>query len=268
MIPLEDFFNDVVSKAQRGLSLTDEALAEKAGVSVEQLAAVKAGGLDKPTLMKLAPALGLHAQALVTMAEAGWFPQPVELAGLTQCNTTYHDMTVNAYLVWDTVSLEAAVFDTGATASPLIAKIQELGLKLIYLFLTHTHADHVADIPALSAPIVLISERETHPAAQTFIPGTTWQLGSLSIQSRSTWGHSVGGTTYVVNGLAHPIAIVGDAIFASSMGGAPISYADALLTNRKEIFSLPDDTIIAPGHGPLTTVRDERAHNPFYPEFK
>jgi glyoxylase-like metal-dependent hydrolase (beta-lactamase superfamily II) len=90
----------------------------------------------------------------------------------------------------------------------------------------------------------------------------------LKIEPRSTWGHSKGGTTYVVTGLARPLAIVGDALFASSMGGGIVSFPDALSTNRKEIFTLPDETVICPGHGPLTTVREEKAHNPFYPEFK
>ncbi|MEQ1750537.1 MAG: MBL fold metallo-hydrolase, partial [Prosthecobacter sp.] len=239
MIPLEDFFNDVVGKAQRGQSLTTEALAQKAGLTVAQVDAVKDGAKDASTLLKLAPALGLHGPALITMAEGGWFPRPVTLDGLAQCNTTYHDMTVNAYLVWDPATLEAAAFDTGATAAPMVAKISELGLTLKFLFLTHTHADHVADISSLAAPTVLISEREAHPDAQAFAPGTSWQLGALSIESRSTWGHSKGGTSYVVRGLAQPVAIVGDALFASSMGGCAVSYADALSTNRQEIFTLP-----------------------------
>ncbi len=268
MIPLEDLFNDVVGKAQRGLGLTNEALAQKASVTVAQIEAVKDGTRDVSTLLKVAPILSLHGQSLVTMAEGVWFPKPVELAGLIQINTTYHDMTVNAYLVWDPATREAAAFDTGATAAPMLAKISELGLTLKFLFLTHTHPDHVADIDLLAAPAVLISAREPHPAAQPFTPGTSWQLGSLDIESRSTWGHSKGGTTYVVRGLAHPVAIVGDALFASSMGGGAVSFADALSTNRKEIFTLPDDTVIAPGHGPLTTLAEEKAHNPFYPEFK
>ena len=47
-----------------------------------------------------------------------------------------------------------------------------------------------------------------------------------------------------------------------------ISYVDALRTNRQQIFTLPDETILCPGHGPLTTVADEKLHNPFFPEFK
>ena len=268
MIPLEDFFNDVVGKAQRGQCLTTEALAERADVTVAQVEAVKDGAKDAATLLKLAPVLRLHGPALVAMANGGWYPQSVTLQGLVQCNTTYHDMTVNAYLVWDPVTREAAAFDTGATAAPMVAILRELGLTLKFLFLTHTHADHVADISSLAAPTVLISERETHPDAQSFTPGTSWQLGALGIESRSTWGHSKGGTTYVVRGLARPISIVGDALFASSMGGCAVSYADALSTNRHEIFTLPDDTVIAPGHGPLTTLAEEKANNPFYPEFK
>jgi hypothetical protein len=69
------------------------------------------------------------------------------------------------------------------------------------------------------------------------------------------WGHSLS-------------VLLGDALFASSMGGGAVSFPDALATNRKEIFSLPDETVIAPGHGPLTSVGEEKAHNPFYPEFK
>jgi glyoxylase-like metal-dependent hydrolase (beta-lactamase superfamily II) len=85
---------------------------------------------------------------------------------------------------------------------------------------------------------------------------------------RSTWGHSKGGISYVVSGLAKPVVVVGDALFSSSMGGGMVSFADALATNRKELFTLPDETIVCPGHGPLTTIGEEKAHNPFYPEYK
>ena len=70
-----------------------------------------------------------------------------------------------------------------------------------------------------------------------------------------------------LNGLSKPVAIVGDAIFAGSMGGGKISYADALRTNREKIMSLSDETILCPGHGPLTTVMEEKCNNPFFPEF-
>ena len=76
--------------------------------------------------------------------------------------------------------------------------------------------------------------------------------------------HSKGAITYVISGLAMPVAIVGDAVFAGSMGGGGVSYEAALATNRKEILTLPDETILCPGHGPLTTVGEQKMHNPFF----
>jgi glyoxylase-like metal-dependent hydrolase (beta-lactamase superfamily II) len=60
------------------------------------------------------------------------------------------------------------------------------------------------------------------------------------------------------------VAAVGDALFAGSIGGGQISWADALRTTRDEILSLPNETVLAPGHGPLTTVAEEKAHNPCF----
>ncbi|MCB1224589.1 MAG: MBL fold metallo-hydrolase [Verrucomicrobiales bacterium] len=274
MIPLEDFFNDVVGKAQRGLGLTDSALAQAAGVTVAELQALKGGAVDEAVLEKLAGPLNLHAAALQVMARQSWLPRPIEMAGLAQFNTPYDDMTVNAYVVWDPVSKKAAAFDTGADASGMMAFIKNYDLSLDYVFITHTHGDHIADLATLRAGLhggkMLSHALEPAPGTETFSleahPG--WTLGALSIEPRPTHGHARAGITFVVTGLAHPVAVVGDALFASSMGGGMVSYADALATNRASIFSLPDDTILCPGHGPLTTVAEEKQHNPFYPEFK
>jgi glyoxylase-like metal-dependent hydrolase (beta-lactamase superfamily II) len=182
-------------------------------------------------------------------------------------------MTVNAYLVWDAETKNAVAFDTGADAGPMIDFIQNNDLNLSLIFLTHTHPDHIMDLAKLSADgtvTAFVHAREACAGAKTFELNETdcWQSGGLKIEPRSTWGHSKGGISYVVSGLSRPVAIVGDALFASSMGGGMVSFADALATNRKEIFTLADHTIICPGHGPLTTVGEEKAHNPFYPEFK
>ena len=69
----------------------------------------------------------------------------------------------------------------------------------------------------------------------------------LKVSTRLTWGHSPAGVTYVVEGLERPVGIVGDAIFSQSMGGGVVSYEAALETNRKEIFTLADETILCPG---------------------
>ena len=68
----------------------------------------------------------------------------------------------------------------------------------------------------------------------------------------------------MIGGLAQPVAVVGDALFAGSMGGPNTSYGDCLRTNREEILSLPSETILCPGHGPLTKVALELKNNPFF----
>jgi glyoxylase-like metal-dependent hydrolase (beta-lactamase superfamily II) len=268
-LPLEDALVDMVGKAQRGLGLSDAAIADKAAVPLSVWEALKDGqSIDPQDLAALCGVLALHAPSLAAIGAGQWRPEPVSLDGLAQFTTTFGDMTVNSYLVYDEASAEAAAFDTGATAEPILAFLRQRGLKLRALFLTHTHADHVADIAALNAPEVWVSTHEPHETATIFEPGQCWQIGKLAIESRLTWGHSRGGTTFVVKGLARPVAVVGDALFAGSMGGGGVSFADALATNRKEIFSLPDSTVLAPGHGPLSSVGEERLNNPFYPEFK
>ncbi len=274
MIPLEDLFNDVIAKAQRGHGLSDEALAAAAGVEPALLASAKEGIADEATLLRLAGPLELHGPSLVVMAQNGWLPRPIEMAGLACFNTPFDDMTVNAYVVWDPASKQAAAFDTGADAQPMVDFIENHGLRLGRIFITHTHGDHIADLAKLKQGTgcgsALSHAKEPCAGTETFEinASTSWMLGSLRIEPRSTHGHARAGVTYVVTGLAQPLAVVGDALFASSMGGGMVSYADALATNRKEIFTLPDETIICPGHGPLTTVAEEKQHNPFYPEFK
>jgi glyoxylase-like metal-dependent hydrolase (beta-lactamase superfamily II) len=98
--------------------------------------------------------------------------------------------------------------------------------------------------------------------------GDGFILGNLKIRILGTSGHTPGGLSYFIEGLQYPLVIVGDALFAGSMGGAAYAYQEALKNNRERILSLPDHTIICPGHGPLTTVAEEKAHNPFFPEFK
>ena len=71
----------------------------------------------------------------------------------------------------------------------------------------------------------------------------------------------------MVDGLSQPVAVVGDALFAGSMGGGMVSFPDALRNNQEKLMTLPDDTIVCPGHGPISTISEEKAANPFFPEF-
>ncbi len=267
-LPLEDNAGDVIGKAMRGLDLGDTALGRLAGVDPEAVQAARKNKGDEPTLRALAPHLGLATDALVAMARGAWRPRPVAIPdGFLMATTRFEDMTVNAYLVWDPHSKRAALFDTGADASAPLRALRDQGLRLEFVALTHTHHDHIADLAGVLAAHqvpVWTSEREPLAGAHSFAEGHVFELGALRIRTLSTWGHSRGGATYVVEGLAQPVAIVGDSLFASSMGGGLSSYADARRNNEEKILRLPAATVLACGHGPLTTVGEELAHNPFF----
>ncbi|MBL9188777.1 MAG: MBL fold metallo-hydrolase [Opitutaceae bacterium] len=269
-IPLEDNFNDVINKAQRGLKISDEELIKLAEVTPEQLAAVKEGKPLYGVIRRVARHLRLSPDALEQHAKRLWYPtHPMFPRGFAAFNTPHEDMTVNSYLIWDSRERIAAAFDTGANCDEMLSLIAAEKLKLHYIFLTHTHPDHIAALPRLAAETkasVWSSELEPvdFPGAQFFKPNAHFHLGPLAIKTLLTSGHSPGQTTFYVTGLSWPLAIVGDSIFASSMGGSPTHHTEQWRNNREKILVLPRDTVLACGHGPLTTVAQEREHNPFF----
>jgi glyoxylase-like metal-dependent hydrolase (beta-lactamase superfamily II) len=248
--------------------LSDEQLASRAGVTLPELEKILDGEILSEPLRKLASALNLGPQALLDSAQKTWSPEPVVVEGLKTFTTTFDDMTVNSYLAWDEASKKAMAFDSGADVSGMLEFANANDLSIDLILITHTHGDHIFDFDRLrektGAPAWLGDREPALPGAEPFAAGRLFQAGALTIETRLTWGHADGGITYVVRGLAHPVAIVGDAIFAGSMGGGKVSYADALRTTRSEILSLPDETILASGHGPLTTVAEQKTHNPFF----
>jgi hydroxyacylglutathione hydrolase len=268
-IPLEDNFNDVLGKAQRGLQLSEEQLAKKAGVSVSDVSRANEGQFDEVIVRKLAPVLSLKPEALVALGKKSWYPKELgKVPGLASFTTTYGDMTVNSFLIWDPKTNQGAAFDTGADCSEMAKFAADNGIKIQMILLTHTHGDHIADLARLknvTQAAAFVSKLEVIDGAETFEVSRKFTIGPLKIDTRQTSGHSRGGVTYVVSGLPNRIAVVGDSMFASSMGGGGVSYSDALRNNREQILTLPDDTILCPGHGPLTTVGEEKQHNPFFP---
>lgn len=269
MIPLEDTAADIIGKAQRGLQISDSQLAERAGMAVDQIRSARDGALtDEAIVHAIAPALGLHPDSLLKLSRNQWTPEQVpQIDGLAQFNTTYGDMTVNAYLVWDPKSREAAAFDTGADCREMIKRAAVEDLSFTMILLTHAHPDHIEDLDRLRADTgapVYVPENEPVPDATVIGEGDEFELGSLSIETRLTSGHSPGGLTFVIRGLARPVAIVGDSMFAASIGGGAVSYEDALRNNLEKILTLPDETIVCPGHGPLTSVGKEKRENPFF----
>ena len=268
MIELEDNVGDIVGKAQRGLGISDSELAKRSGMSADAVRKARDGQADEATLRATAPVLDLDPDALADLAQGKWKPDKLEnFDGLAQFNTSYSGMLVNAYLVWDPATKHAVAFDTGADSSGMLklATKEDLSIKLILL--THAHPDHVADLPRLreeTGAEIFAPEREPVPGAEKIEEGRRFRVGKIDIEARLTWGHSPGGMTFVATGLARPIAIVGDSLFAGSMGGGTVSYKDAVRNNLERILTLPDETIICPGHGPMTSVGEEKEHNPFF----
>lgn len=268
LIPLEDLWNDVIRKARRGLGFSEEELSRKLGCSADKIMALEQGALDADLLAQVATSLGLEAGRLLALARGEYHPGALALPdGMMMFTSPWQDFEVHSYLLWDQKSGQAVAFDTGSDATEMLSFLSTHELTLRQILLTHGHGDHVFDLERIvekTGARAWIGKRENVPGAENFEPGREFELGELRIETRATWGHAAGGITYVIHGLAMPVAIVGDALFAGSMGGPMISYAACLETNRKEIFSLPSEMLLCPGHGPLTTVALEKEHNPYF----
>ena len=271
---LEDHLGDIIRKARAMSDVTPEAAARASGLSAGDFAALEETGKanGRINFAELAALIGLNAAKLEKIA-SGWTPAEKDLSTwreLRVFTTEGQGITVNCYLVWDEVSREAAIFDTGWDATPILKTIADEQLVLRHLFITHTHEDHIAAIGAIREAfpkVRLHSSSKTAPVDQRNRKNDFIQLGSLRITNRETPGHAEDGTTYIIGTWSEDaphVAIVGDAIFAGSIGRGNQSWDLAKQKVRESIFSLPDETLICPGHGPLTTVGEEKAHNPFF----
>lgn len=273
---LEDNWDDVVGKAARGLGKNADALAGEAGADRRKVAALLQGRLDEETLLRVAPALRMDPASLLSLARGDYRPEPTVPPGLIPFSFAfpvpgYAEMRVNAYVVHAPGDPAALVFDCGGRPDEIAAALRDNNLRAAALFLTHIHGDHTAGIDVLrhhTGAAVHAPANEPYPEATPVGPGETLTFGPLKVTALDTSGHSPGGTTYVIEGAGQPIAIVGDALFAGSAGGAPNAWEAALDRVRQEILSLPDPTLLCPGHGPITTVAGEKQHNPLFPEFK
>lgn len=271
---LEDNLGDVIRKARMMSNTSAAAAAVAGGLTETELSDLEASGTysRRPNFSALASAIGLNPGKLETIAN-GWLPRQPELARwreLRMLTTAGDGMTVNCYLVWDGDTRDAALFDTGFEAKPIMETIATHQLQLHHLFITHSHADHIAALGPLRAafPTARVhSSSKNAPIEQRNQTGEGFELGRLRITHRPTPGHAEDGVTYLIGNWpegAPQVAIVGDAIFAGSMGGGNNAWELARSKVREEILSLPAETLICPGHGPLTTVAEESANNPFF----
>ena len=270
-INLEDFHEDILGKAMRGLGIGKNEMAKRLGSKKSDIVGVLSGQVNESLIRLMAGELNLDTEKLIRSAHREWSPAPLDIRGLKQFNLPFGDMLVNVYVIWEQSSKNAWAFDTGPMAQPVLDFIEDEGLKVNAIFLTHTHRDHIACLDELKEktgnPSVYVHELESLDRCESITEGFSYKSGSLSLNALHTHGHALGGMTYVIDGLESAVAIVGDAIFAGSMGGGMVSYDDALRTNREKIMTLSEEAILCPGHGPMTTVLEEKQNNPFFPEF-
>lgn len=273
MIRLEDDFQDVIGKAMAGLRIGSDELAVKSGLDKAAAESLLNGTFNAQALRAVALALGLAPEPLVAMGEFAWYPQTALPDWVRLFNTAfpvpgYAEMTVNNYIFWN--GNEAFAIDTGADAGPLLAEVESRGLRLKGLLLTHTHRDHIAALDAVRAAhpdlSVYCPEGELIDDTAPLAAGEILPCGELNVETRLTAGHSPGALSYVISGESGTLAFVGDALFCLSMGKAAHSYKTAIQQIREQILSLPGATLLCPGHGPVTTVGNERTRNPFFAE--
>lgn len=207
-------------------------------------------------------------------------------------NFTFNAFQEQTYVVYETDNLEAIIFDPGCHSSSeqaqLVQAIAQLGLKPVRLINTHCHLDHVfgnafiaakyglelgihrLEIPVLeAAPLVAsaygLPAMETSPNPAYFLEeGENLQLGKASFEILLTPGHSPGSLCFY--NAADKYVIAGDVLFLGSVGRTDLPGGDmATLMGslHGKLMQLPDDTIVYPGHGPSTTIGDERSSNPY-----
>lgn len=275
LMHLEDSIGDILGKARNSTRTSPADAAAAAGIPEADYAALETTGQAPGGLRweDLGRCLTLDGRRLREQHD-GWRPAPVDIGRWRELRvvaTSGDDMTVNAFLIWDEATREAAVFDTGFTADPILELIEGNGLRPGHVFITHSHADHVAGLAALRArwPRIRVhSGSPNAPVDQRLRPQECVSVGGLRVTHRPTPGHAADGVTYVVGNWpddAPLVAVVGDAVFAGSIGGAREHLELARRQIREQIFSLPPDTLVCPGHGPLTTVGEEARHNPWFP---
>ncbi|MDW7710729.1 MAG: MBL fold metallo-hydrolase [Deferrisomatales bacterium] len=192
----------------------------------------------------------------------------------------------NCYILGDEETREAVVIDPGGDTPVLVRSLEARRLNPVAILATHGHFDHVEGLASLKratgAPIhvhrgdltliqgmtgqgLLFGVRvEAAPAPDVFLEdGDRVRFGPYTLQVLHTPGHSPGSVSYLLD----KSVFVGDLLFAGSIGRTDLQggdYDTLLRSVRTRIFTLPEDTVVYPGHGPATTVRTEKRTNPFF----
>jgi glyoxylase-like metal-dependent hydrolase (beta-lactamase superfamily II) len=274
-VPLEDELGDVLEKAIRGSDLNLETLAEAAAVPLARIrdAIDYRPELGCDELRRIATVLKLNEVGLCALG-AGRYPLPEigELPFRIWPLRMAHGIGVaNAYLVAEHGAESGILFDTGAGMPALAAawpaEIRQLGA----VFLTHVEAEHAGGLCEVlvrfGAPAAFLPRGALAPGGSQVGEGEAKTFGSLRVEAFSTPGHTAAHNCYLVRTgpvrAGRALLVSGDLVFAGSAGGGYFSPRQLQAQLRRLLGAVPSDTVIAPGHGPLTTAENELKFNPF-----
>ncbi len=187
----------------------------------------------------------------------------------------------NCYLVWDPSTADACLVDPGGEAEKIKDFLEDNGLRLGFIINTHGHGDHIAANSDFNVPIYIHgSDKDfltdpaknlsgaflfpfVSPAASRILKdGDTVKLGTLSMEVMHTPGHTPGSISIALD----DVVFTGDTLFAGGVGRTDLedgSEDDLFRSIRDKLMPLADDVIIYPGHGPESTIGEERDSNPF-----
>ena len=271
---LEDDFTDIFRKAKRGTERSDAQISAATGIPVATLVAWAKGNV-LPTddeARAVARVLDLDPGKFADSAAVRWAPN-VPLPS----NVRHHPHDPhpsNGYLFFLEDGKTAALIDPAGIPATILHAIDEGPYALRYILVTHEHADHcdaTADIArAFPKAQIVMHRADVHAIgalgarALPVVDGDELPFGdNAAIRMLHTPGHTDGSSCF----LFRSTLFTGDTLFAGSVGGAfgeRSTYRDILQSVSTKIFALDDGTVLMPGHGPPSTVAQERAHNPFF----
>ena len=224
------------------------------------------------------------------MAQTDLLPAP---SGLRLARIESLPFGENSYVLSRDTGSACLVVDPGFEPEAIVAWIEARGLVPAAILVTHGHSDHIAgnaalrdrwpglpivigrnDAPKLTDPVANLSAPfglplTSPPADQLLDDGETCNLAGFTFVASEIPGHSRGHIVLRLLDCTPTLVFGGDVLFQGSIGRTDFPDGDfaALAAGiRRHLYSLPDDTIILPGHGDPTTVGHERRHNPFVPD--
>ena len=273
--PLEDELGDVLEKAMRHTACSEAELAARTGVAETRIrdALDYRHDFTGAEVARLAAALGLNEVGLAALA-GGRYPQP-EIAGLPFCvwplRTPHGVGVANAYVVAQCSQSHGILFDAGVDHA-LVRRVWPRNIqKLDAVFITHAETEHIGGLEGLLAAFgpapVYTPVGSGLPGTQALADGQRVAVAGFQVEAMGTPGHAAAHNCYVVRApqapAGTPLLVSGDLLFAGSVGCGYFSVP-LLRTGLRRLFhELPEATVVAPGHGPLTTIQNERSLNPF-----